>query len=390
MIRCFLERFSSIVSESPVPFLFSESQCGPCNLCCCQSIRGMNHAASRLVPTDPVSSTSVDAEPNDTSEAEYSYITHLIKQPPAVNDDSQWKHQAIHSVLSSRVAMPEAWQCMPSGFNRRKRSWKRQVILVGILGPSGAGKTSLCQRLSRALNSPFEPISTDWYLRKSHDLPRCPHLAADSSMQWNQERCYELPCCYDLNGLHDELLNFVNHVAECKKADLHPYYLRTPKRRQRRLQSAGVLLDNEPTYLIVEGFILFAEPAIVNQLNELVWLHVPWQLSCERRYKRAGQVSQRDAFRVLYKEHVHAAHISCQGLFRRNVARRDVHEIDATGDADVVYGKVLACLMDFQGQVKDNKCARLSSDEEILLQADLNTGATQRQLKTPFLQHQFV
>ena len=49
----------------------------------------MNHAASRLVPTDPVTSTSVDAETTDTAEAEYSYITHLIKQPPADTDDWQ-------------------------------------------------------------------------------------------------------------------------------------------------------------------------------------------------------------------------------------------------------------------------------------------------------------
>ena len=279
-------------------------------------------------------------------EAEYSYITHLINQPPAVNDDSQWMHQAIHSVLSTRMPMPEAWQCVPSFVNRGKRSWEREVIVLGVLGPSGAGKTSLCQRLSHALNSPFEPISTDWYLRQSQELPRCLHRAADSSMQWSQERCYEMPSCYDLNGLHDELLKFVNHVAQCKKADLHPYYLRTPRRRRRRLQPAGVLLDNVPTYLIVEGFILFAEPAIVDQLNELVWLHVPWQISCERRYKRAGRVSHRDAFRMLYKEHVHAAHRSCQRLFRRNVAHRDVHEIDATGDADVVYQRVFACLTD--------------------------------------------
>ena len=56
------------------------------------------------------------------------------------------------------------------------------------------------------------------------------------------------------------------------------------RRRRRQLQSAGVLLDNEPTYLIVEGFILFAEPVFVDQLNELVWLHVLGQITCERRY----------------------------------------------------------------------------------------------------------
>ena len=241
--------------------------------------------------------------------------------------------------------MPEAWQCTPRFSYRGKRSWQRTVIVIGVLGPSGTGKSSLCQRLSRTLNSPFEPISTDWYLRKPRELPQCIHRASIASMQWNQERCYELPCCYDLNGLHDELLKFVNHVAQCKKADLHPYYLRTPRRRRKRLQPAGVLLDNVPTYLIVEGFILFAEPAIVHQLTKLVWLHVPWLISFKRRCKRAGRISHQE-----YKEHVHAAHRSCQRLFQRNVAHKDVHEIDATGDADVVYQKVLACLTDPPGQ----------------------------------------
>ena len=277
---------------------------------------------------------------------EYNYITHLINQPPATNDDSQWQHGAIHDVLSSRMPMPEAWQCTPRFSNRGKRSWQRPVIVVGVLGPSGTGKSSLCQRLSRNLNSPFEPLQTDWYARKPQELPQCIHRSSIPSMQWNQEHCYELPCCYDMNGLHDEMLKLVSHMAQCDKADLHPYYLRTPKRRQRRLQSAGELRDHEPAYLIVEGFILFAEPAIVQQLNELVWLKVPWQISCERRYKRAGQFSDPDAFRVVYKEHIHVAHISCQGLFLRNVAHRDVHEIDATDNANVVYEKVIACLTD--------------------------------------------
>ena len=169
--------------------------------------------------------------------------------------------------------MPEAWQCTPRFAYLGKRSWQRTVIVIGVLGLSGTGKSSLCQRLSRTLNSPFEPISTDWYLRKPRELPQCIHRASIASMQWNQERCYELPCCYDLNGLHDELLQLVSHVAQCEKADLHPYYLRTPKRRQRRLQSAGELLDHEPAYLIVEGFILFAElveSSLANQLRKAI------------------------------------------------------------------------------------------------------------------------
>ena len=276
---------------------------------------------------------------------EYTYITHLINQQVGCNDDSQWYHQAIHSVLSERVLMPPAWCCIPSSLNQGKRYWKREVIVVGVFGASGAGKTSLCRRLSYELNSPFEAISTDWYLRRESDLPPCPHHAADPNMQWCQDRCYELPCCYDLNALHDELLTCVSHVAQCKTLNLHPYHFRTPRTRRRRLRPAGEWRDNVPSYIIVEGFILLAEPAIVHQLTKLVWLHVPWDISFTRRCKRAGRISREE-----YKEHVDEAHRCCLNLYRRNVADRDVHEIDATGDADVVYGKVFACLTDPPGQ----------------------------------------
>ena len=166
-------------------------------------------------------------------------------------------------------------------------------------------------------------------------------------MQWSQKRCYELPCSYDLNGLHDELLFLVKHVAQCKKGAFHPYFLSTPRQRSRRLQSTIFeVLDNVPTYIIVEGFILFAEPAIVHQLDKLVWLQVPWHLSSERRCKREGRPRNDNTFHMVYRDHIHAAHLSVQGLLRRNVAHRHVHEVGASGDADDVFRKVFDSLSD--------------------------------------------
>ena len=71
-----------------------------------------------------------------TADVECSYVMHLIKQPPAVNDDSQRMHQAIHSELSTRRPMLVAYECMPSSFDRGKRSWEKQIIGIGVLGPS--------------------------------------------------------------------------------------------------------------------------------------------------------------------------------------------------------------------------------------------------------------
>ena len=312
--------------------------------------------------TDPAAATILDASAlssatdgpgaesfpttMDTKEPaeEHTYITHLIHQPAAVNDFSQWAHQAIHSVYASRMPMPEAWQRVPHSSGSRQRSGRR-VVLVGVMGPSGVGKSSLCRRLGRALESPFEPIATDWYVRPPADLPRCPHRATDSRLQWSQAKCYEFPWCYDLNGLHDELLLLVRHVAQCKQTELHPYYLQPPReRRPRLLQKTGEVNEDGPTYLFVEGFVLFAEPALVCQLDELVWLDVPLDISAQRRYRRGARLANYEDFCLECRDHIHAAHVSYRGLLERNVQHRYVHRVDASHGASEVFRQVLTCL----------------------------------------------
>ena len=75
---------------------------------------------------------------------------------------------------------------------------------------------------------------------------------------------------------------------------------------------------------------MFSEPGIVQQLDELVWLNVPWEMSCVRRFTREARHKDLDDFRALYKEHIHAAHRSWEPLLHRNVAHRNVHQIDAS------------------------------------------------------------
>ena len=71
-----------------------------------------------------------------TADVECSYVMHLLKQPPAVNDDSQRMHQAIYSELSTRRPVLVVYECMPSSFDRSTRSWDKQIIGIGVWGPS--------------------------------------------------------------------------------------------------------------------------------------------------------------------------------------------------------------------------------------------------------------
>ena len=119
---------------------------------------------------------------------EYTYITHLIEQPAAVDDPSQWGYQAIHSVYASRFPMPEAWECVPSSLGSRLRSRPksgREVIVVGVLGPSGVGKSSLCRRLGYEMKSPFEPLQSDWHPAVGSSLAcmTCVHICGVRHMR---------------------------------------------------------------------------------------------------------------------------------------------------------------------------------------------------------------
>ena len=254
----------------------------------------------------------------------YTYITHLIQQPVPVND-----------------CVP----CSSSSCLRSRPISGRRVFVVGVLGPSGVGKSSLCWRLAHATKSPFQPLQSDWYVRPAACLPPCTHYATAPHLQWDQRVCYELPSSYDLNGLHDELVRLIRHVAHCKPAEFHPYCVKPPLARwQGQLWKTGEGTEAGPIWLFVEGFVLFAEPSLVALMDELVWLDVPWKISAKRRYQRGNGRVNYETFCSEYRDHMCVAHDSYRQLMESNVQHRYVHKINAAADAEEVFHEVLTAL----------------------------------------------
>ena len=120
---------------------------------------------------------------------------------------------------------------------------EREVRVVGILGPSGAGKSSLSRRLAVRMASPYEPLQTDWYVRRVADLPSCPHVSRDRHVRWNRRTCYELPAAYDLQTLRDDLLRLVEHARYCDSDNFHPFFVHPPAERRHRMLGRGVAVE---------------------------------------------------------------------------------------------------------------------------------------------------
>jgi len=159
------------------------------------------------------------------------------------------------------------------------------------------------------------------------------------------QKCYDLPVAYDLNLLHDEVLSLVDHLSTCHADAVTPHWLQTPS-GSRSLRAMHKLPDDPlaTVYVIVEGFIILAEPALVHQYSQIVWLQTSWREACARRYRRQRKKQHEAVFRQEYQGHIHAAYESCLALYKRNVAHKRVHYINGDGDRHQVLSAVRIAL----------------------------------------------
>ena len=188
-------------------------------------------------------------------------------------------------------------------------------------------------RCANGGNCPFQAISSDWFQRRSEELPCCPHKASSPDLQWDQKHCHELPSSFDLNLLHDELIHLSDHLATCSSTSTEAHYLSTPKGYQ--TLKARKEVGNATAVIVVEGLVLFAEPALIHLSDDLIWLQACWETAFERRFKRGVRKpqAQKPSFRQYYKEHVEQAQRGCRRLYMQNVETRAVHYINANGTA---------------------------------------------------------
>eukprot|EP00930_Biecheleria_cincta_P031782 TRINITY_DN22035_c0_g1_i1.p1 TRINITY_DN22035_c0_g1~~TRINITY_DN22035_c0_g1_i1.p1 ORF type:complete len:343 (-),score=51.36 TRINITY_DN22035_c0_g1_i1:127-1068(-) len=176
----------------------------------------------------------------------------------------------------------------------------RSVILVGIAGPSGVGKSTLAQKLAEELKSPLRALDLDWFFRQE----ALPHDEKWGGKNW------ETPAGVDFEGLRAELQRVSCLLAE---ADTFPAELRVFAPNRRRVGADGLnvlqgrralsdcilesrqqpaLSQGNTLYVVVEGFLLFYDSAVCNMFDVHLWLDADMDMCCARRFSR-GNASQK-------------------------------------------------------------------------------------------------
>lgn len=137
-------------------------------------------------------------------------------------------------------------------------------MLIGIAGPSCAGKTELATRLAAELNAPVLPL--DSYYR---DLA---HLPFEQRARWN----FDVP-----EALDEQLIcEHVRRLGEGQEIDAPVYdFTHHVRRQQVRCIRAG-------RFAIIEGLFTLYWEQVRNLLPVKIYVGAPEEVCLERRLER--------------------------------------------------------------------------------------------------------
>ncbi|MEE2826739.1 MAG: uridine kinase [Planctomycetota bacterium] len=143
--------------------------------------------------------------------------------------------------------------------------------IVGIAGASGSGKSSLAanlvSRLAGQLDGPeVVVLSEDAYYRSRTDL----------TFQQRSEVNYDHPDVFE----HSLLLQHLRELRAGKPVDVPQYDYAT------HLRKTEVMRVVPPRLLVVEGILIFHDPALRSEFNLSLFVDVPLETCLERRLVR--------------------------------------------------------------------------------------------------------
>jgi len=140
-------------------------------------------------------------------------------------------------------------------------------LILGIAGGSGAGKTTVAQRIVKAIDPQLSLIiSQDTYYRNWEDLP----------LQERGEHNFDHPAAFD-----NRLL--AQHLRELRQGNSVPK-LWYDYRSHTRGPSQGLLLPKE--LIVVEGILLLEDQELRKVFDLKIWVETDSDLRFIRRLRR--------------------------------------------------------------------------------------------------------
>ncbi len=140
------------------------------------------------------------------------------------------------------------------------------TLLIGIAGGTGSGKTTLAQRITRALPGGVVIIEHDWYYRDRSGVP----AAERSGLN------YDEPAALDNDLLARDLATLRSGVAvECPQYD---FSTDTRFAKTLRIEPARIV--------VVEGILLFAVPILRDSFDLRIFVDTDDDIRLMRRIRR--------------------------------------------------------------------------------------------------------
>ena len=218
----------------------------------------------------------------------------------------------------------------------------REVRIVGICGASATGKSELANRLVEALQSPVNALSADWYFCKPRNIKPCRKCP----------QCWEQVSSVNLDGLALDLGKLTNALATAPSGPVpeisfgHSAHnvCGISGKNPARIDRAGVTLTHEPVVVVVDGFLLFANPSVCEMLHAGIFLLADdVEMLARRRFQRQGGCLEDAAAwaeaRDEYVQHIYEHHLRAQpGMLEK--ARAILHGKIKITESTTVDGMV--------------------------------------------------
>ena len=155
----------------------------------------------------------------------------------------------------------------------------KDILLVGIAGGSGSGKTTLTNNLIARFGDQVTVVHHDNYYRSHHDL----------TYEERTHLNYDCPEAFE-NELMIEQLQLLKEgrSVEC------PIYDFTVHDRK----PETITIEPKPV-ILVEGILIFAEPALLEQMDIKIFVDTDADIRLARRIKRDVEVRGRSMQSVL-------------------------------------------------------------------------------------------